>query len=246
MTGSSSDRKECGGSYSRSRWPHSSFLGSLTNGECAALLSLGVERRYPTGSTILRQGEAGEFVVLILRGIAKVSIVAETGKEMLAGIRGAGELIGEMAALSSEPRSASVAAATEVHGKVIKAGVFTGHLARSPRVSSQLAQMVAARLRAANRSRLESASYPVEERIARVLGEVALAYGHREGTAWRIGPEITQADIASLSSASVRTVEKVLRTFEQEGLVKRQRRDLVVIDTAALNTRVEHFPTIPP
>lgn len=226
-------------------WPHSSFLGSLTNGERDALLALGVGRKYPPGKIILRQGEAGEFVVLILRGIAKVSIVAETGKEMLVGIRGAGELIGEMAALSDAPRSASVAAATEVHGKVIKAGPFNGHLARSPGVGSRLAKMVADRLRAANRRRLEFNSYPVEGRVARVLGEVALAHGHPEGTTWRIGPEITQADIASLSSVSVRTVEKVLRMFEQEGLVKRKRRDLVVLDAGALDTRAEHFPTIP-
>jgi CRP/FNR family cyclic AMP-dependent transcriptional regulator len=241
MIGSSSGRK----SDPLLPWPHSSFLGSLTSGERDALLALGVERKYPPGKIILRQGEAGEFVVLIVRGIAKVGIVADTGKEMLVGIRGAGELIGEMAALSGEPRFASVAAATEVHGKVIKAGPFIGHLARSPGVGSRLAQMVADRLRAANRLRLEFHSYPVEGRIARVLGEVALAHGHLEGTAWRIGPEITQADIASLSSVSVRTVEKVLRTFEQEGLVIRKRRDLVVIDTAALDARAEHFPIIP-
>lgn len=217
------------------RWPHSSFLGSLADGERDALLALGVERKYQPGKVILRQGETGEFVVLILGGIAKVSIVAETGKEMLVGIRGAGELIGEMAALSDFPRSASVTAATEVHGKVIKRGLFVGHLARSPGVGSRLAQMVADRLRASNRRRLEFNSYPVERRVALVLREVAMAHGHPEGGALRIGPEITQADIASLSSVSVRTVEKALQAFERAGLVKRKRRDLVVLDAAALD-----------
>lgn len=222
-------------------WPRRSFLGTLTNGERQELLELGSERLYTPGTSILRQGEEGKTVVLILNGIAKISIVSETGNEILVGIRGAGELIGEMAPLSGESRSASAIAATRVNGRVITARLFLGHLGRSPGVASRLAQMVADRLRASNRRRLEFNSYPVEGRIARVLSEVALAHGHPEGNAWRIGAEITQADLASLSSVSVRTVEKVLRVFEQDGLVVRRRRDLIVVDPASLVAKAEYF-----
>jgi CRP-like cAMP-binding protein len=147
-----------------------------------------------------------------------------------------------MAPLSGESRSASAAAATIVYGRVIKAELFLSCLGRSPGVASRLAQMMADRLRAANRRRLEFSSYPVEGRIARVLSEVALAHGHQQGTAWRIGPEITQADLASLSAVSVRTVEKVLRRFEQEGRVVRRRRDLIVIDPATLGRQSGVLP----
>lgn len=228
-----------------SRWPRSSFLGSLTVAERETLLSLGSGRVYPPGRVILRQGEAGEFVVVILQGIAKVNVVAETGQEMLVGLRGPGDLIGEMATISGESRSASVNAATELHGIVITARSFVAHLGRAPGVASRMTQVVADRLRVANRRRLEFSSYKVEGRVAKVVVEVARAYGHPEGASRRIGAEITQADLASLSSASLRTVEKVLRLFEREGLVMRKRRDLVVIDAAALEARAEHFSTIP-
>ena len=241
MTGHNPGWNQPGGSGPLMYWPHRSFLGSLTSGDRQDLLALGTERDYPLGRTILRQGEEGAIVVLILSGIAKINIVAETGTEVLVGIRGAGELIGEMAPLSGESRSASAVAATKVSSRVIKAEPFLSYLGRSPRVASRLAQMVAGRLRAANRRRLEFSSYPVEGRIARVLGEVALAHGHQQGTAWRIGPEITQADLASLAAASVRTVEKVLKTFEQQGLVVRKRRDLIVIDPTALVGKAEYF-----
>lgn len=245
MNGCSSDGTGSRGRAPMLSWPRSSFLGSLTDGEREALLALGVGRVYPRGKTILRQGETGELVVLILHGIAKVNVVAETGKETLLGIRGAGELMGEMAALSGQLRSASVSAATELHGRVIMKGPFVAYLGRSPGGANRLTQMMAERLRAANRRRLEFNSYPVEGRVARVLGEVARAHGHPEGSAWRIGPEITQSDLASLSSASLRTVEKLLRVFEQDGLVVRRRRDLVVTDPAALDARAEDFPALP-
>ena len=99
--------------------------------------------------------------------------------------------------------------------------------------------MIADRLRAANRRRLEFIAYPAESRVAGVLFEVALAHGHPEGATRRIGPEITQADLASLASASVRTVEKILRVFEEDGVVARRRRDLIVTDLAALKDRMK-------
>jgi CRP/FNR family cyclic AMP-dependent transcriptional regulator len=241
MTGHDPGWKQPDGNGPLTSWPHRSFLGSLTSGDRQALLALGIGRDYPSGRSILRQGEEGAIVVLILSGIAKINLVAESGTEVLVGIRGAGELLGEMAALSGESRSASAVAATRVSARVIKAGPFLGYLGRSPRVASQLTQMMADRLRAANQHRLELSSYPVEGRIARVLSEVALAHGHQQGTARRIGPEITQADLASLAAASVRTVEKVLKTFEQEGLVVRKRRDLIVVDPVALAGKAEYF-----
>lgn len=245
MTGSSSGDGRAHRHGSVPRWPPASFLGSLTDSQRESLLALGVARVYVPGDVVLRQGDRGGLVVLILRGIAKVTVIAETGKETLLGIRGAGELIGEMATLSSQPRSATVVAATELHGRVILAAPFVTYLDRSPQVASRLAEMVAERLRAANRRRLEFNAYPVEGRVARVLGEVARTHGHPDRAGWRIGPEITQADLASLSSVSVRTVEKVLRLFEQDGLVARRRRDLFVVDPAALDARAEHFTTIP-
>jgi DNA-binding GntR family transcriptional regulator len=50
-----------------------------------------------------------------------------------------------------------------------------------------------------------------------------------------IGPEITQADLASLAAVSVSTIEKVLQSLERDGLVERRRRALVVTDPEALH-----------
>ena len=86
MTGRSSGGGGTGGRAPVLRWPSYSFLGSLTDDERKSLLQLGAWRMYQPGKIILRQGAQGEFVVLILRGMAKVSLVAETGNEMLASI----------------------------------------------------------------------------------------------------------------------------------------------------------------
>jgi CRP/FNR family transcriptional regulator, cyclic AMP receptor protein len=218
-------------------WRSSSFLGSLTNEDRESLLRLGSARTYRAGSIVIHQGEQSQLVVVILQGIVKVRIVAATGKETLLGIQGAGDVFGEMGAMSSQARSATVVAATQLAGRVIMAAPFLSYLENHPRAAARLTEMIAQRLRAADQRRLEVTAYSAEGRITRVLLEVARDHGHRDSDGWRIGREITQADLASLSSASVSKVEKVLQEFERDGLVARRRRDLVVLDPPALAAR---------
>ncbi len=186
---------------------------------------------------MMREGQEGTAVVIIMDGLARVTALSERGKEILLGFRGGGDLVGEMAVLSNQPRSATVTAATRLRARKISAQSFVAYLERSPQVANRVTDIMASKLREANRRRVEFSSCPVRCRVATELADLALEYGHGEEGTWRIGPEITQADLASLAAASVRTVEKILRTFESDGLVVRRRRDLIVADLAALQAR---------
>ena len=185
------------------------FLDLLTNKQRVSLLELGSAHLYRRGQALMHEGGPADIVIVVLEGLARVTTASEGGKEILLGLRGSGDLLGEMGALSSSNfRSATVTAATQLRGCVVRAASFVAFLERYPQAANRVSDIVASKLRAANRRRLEFNAYPAEPRVARVLLEIAVAHGHREAAAWRIGPEITQADLASLASASVRTVEK--------------------------------------
>jgi CRP-like cAMP-binding protein len=63
-----------------------------------------------------------------------------------------------------------------------------------------------------------------------ILMEVARMIGRPAAQGLTIGHEVTQADLASLASVSLRTLEKVLKDLEREGKVKRKRRTLIITD----------------
>jgi len=90
--------------FTKSKILPSSFLDLLTAGQRIALLELGSIRVYSPSQILMREGNLGDIVVVILRGLAKVVVVSEGGKEVLLGFRGRGDLIGEMAVLSSRAR----------------------------------------------------------------------------------------------------------------------------------------------
>lgn len=229
------------GDPGKSALASANFLELLTADQRTSLLQLGSNRVYRPGQFLMHEGDSADVAIVVLRGLAKVTIVSEGGKELLLGLRGTGDLLGEMAILSKKDRSATVVAATELLGCVIGAASFVGYLERSPQVANCVSDIVADKLRAANRRRLEFNVYSADARVVFVLEEISLRYGHREGSTLRIGPEITQADLASLASASVRTIEKVLRAMEDHGMVARRRRDLIVTDVAGLQARCTSF-----
>jgi CRP-like cAMP-binding protein len=83
---------------------------------CAAPLSV-----YGSGETIVRQGEEGQSMFVVISGT--VSVVLEPAREELARIQPGG-YFGEMSLLTGEPRSATVLAIGDVTAVEIGADLF--------------------------------------------------------------------------------------------------------------------------
>ena len=218
-------------------WPGASFLAHLTGRQRAELLSRGGLRHYERGDTLMDEGAAGREVLVVLSGIVKISTISVGGHESVLAFRSRGDLIGEMAFVSGSPRSARVVAATPLDARVLSEQAFAAYLDHSPAVGCKVAAAVVRKLRAANRRRAEFTACSAKARAAAVLSETALALGSPVSGGLSIGPEITQADLASLASVSLSTFEKALHALERDGLVRRHRRALIVTDSAALRRR---------
>ena len=95
--------------------------------ELATLLK---EHRYPSGATLVTEGEEGDRLYLIAEGHAEVSTTGQGGPVPLATLR-PGELFGEIALLRDVPRNATVAARTGVRLYALEGDDFleavTGH-----------------------------------------------------------------------------------------------------------------------
>lgn len=80
------------------------------------------EMIVPKGTILFREGDQGDSMFVIARGAVHVVKEIE-GEEVLLGVLGAGEIIGEMALLTGAPRTATGRAATPVTlGKVSRSG----------------------------------------------------------------------------------------------------------------------------
>jgi flavin reductase (DIM6/NTAB) family NADH-FMN oxidoreductase RutF len=106
------------------------------------ILASGEARTFRAGETIVRQGDPGDDLHVILEGRVRV----ERGGRALESL-GEGEFFGEIAVLDGRPRSADVVSETTVRTLRLSREVVREALAREPRASWAMLQVLAARLR---------------------------------------------------------------------------------------------------
>ncbi|MCX2734014.1 Crp/Fnr family transcriptional regulator [Saccharopolyspora sp. NFXS83] len=196
----------------------------------AAFRSVSRRRRWRASAVLFSVGDESDHVLLIRSGRVKVWSMSVRGTEAMLAIRGPGSMIGDFAAVDGEPRGATVTALEQVEADVVSGGDFRRFLHEHPDAMFELLTRVVARLRESDRHRVEFASSGVAERLARLLLELAREHGIPDGAGRRaIAIPLSQAELASATSASREAVARALRELRECGAVSTQRRQIVVL-----------------
>jgi len=209
------------------------FLSELEPGEREDLERLGSVRRYRRGDVLFHQGDDAGAVLVLLAGHVKAAMMND-GREVILAFPGPGELLGELSAVDGEPRSGTVRAVDDVEALVIPGSAFRAFLEHRPRVALVLLRSVTARLRAADRQRVDYAVNDVVVRVAGRLVELCDRYGAADGTGIDVGLAITQDEVAAWAGASREAVAKAMALLRTLGWVQTERRRIVVLDLPAL------------
>jgi CRP/FNR family cyclic AMP-dependent transcriptional regulator len=213
------------------------FLKQLGREDAAALLSHMRRRTVPRGRPLLHVGAAGDEVVIVLEGRVKLLAYGADRREVVLGLRGPGELIGEMAALGGQRRTASAVAVDEVEAAYLSADELRGFLGSHPSVALVLIRMLVRRLSEADRDRIDLATQDSVGRVAKRLVELATDHGRPDGTGTRIQLSLTQDDLASWTGATRETVSRALALMRRLGWIGTDHRSITVLDPDALRER---------
>jgi CRP/FNR family transcriptional regulator, cyclic AMP receptor protein len=118
------------------------LFSACSKRELDAVGRLADETRLRAGTILTRQGSPGHECFVLLDGRADVRI----GRKVVAHI-GPGEIVGEMALLESEPRTATVVTTTPVRALVMTRPNFTAALEQAPNLARRVMRTLAHRLR---------------------------------------------------------------------------------------------------
>lgn len=110
------------------------------------LVAMSGELTLQPGELLIREGEIGDAMYIIVEGRLQVRKKARDGDIVLAE-RGAGDVIGEMSVLDQAPRVASVLALTPVRALVIDQETFMALLDWSPTAARAILKTFAQRIR---------------------------------------------------------------------------------------------------
>ncbi len=132
-----------------------SFLHLLATAGRQLLSKLLSEHHYQPGEIIFKEGDSGDTMYIIWSGRVAV-LKGNIDSPTVLGFRGVGEIIGEMALLEDQPRSATVVALEDLRTLRIRREDFEQWLSSNPSMGLSILGTLSARLRAADDARKAS------------------------------------------------------------------------------------------
>jgi CRP/FNR family cyclic AMP-dependent transcriptional regulator len=206
----------------------------VENALSGALRRDGHVRRFRRGQALFTEGDVAERVFLIENGRVLISCTSADGREIVLGLRGPGDIIGELSALDGEVRSATALVVADVEAVVAPVSVLARALEEDVAAGRELIGVLAARLRDADRKRLEFATLDTLGRVAERLLELADGFGSAGPEGIVVELPLSQEQLASWCGASRESTVKALGTLRALNTISTGRQVLVIHDADAL------------
>lgn len=108
------------------------------------------ERSFKPGEYLMKQGESGIGLFIILSGRVRIEKTDASGREVEIAENGPGDIMGEMAVFDGSPRSASVKAIADTSCLVLASWEFNSFLKAHPEAALELLPIVVKRFRETN------------------------------------------------------------------------------------------------
>nr|WP_311703143.1 Crp/Fnr family transcriptional regulator [Streptomyces sp. DSM 44938] len=210
------------------------YLGRLEDKERTALLGLGRKTTYKARTEVIRQHDPSTHVLLILRGRLMVTAVAARGYVALLALRRPGDIVGESAALSHEPRSATVTTLESAECLLVSRESFHEYLENHPAAHHQLTGLLIDRVRAGDRRALQFASLTVRERLAVLLLDLMRSHSRRTECGLLLTVPLSQQELAGSVGASREAIARLLTKLREDGVVVTARRKIWVVQPDVL------------
>ena len=186
-----------------------------------AVLAIARRRTFDRGEVVFHRGDPANALHLISSGRFAVRITTPLGDTATLAVWGAGDAFGELALVTGdEERSATVQALEPGETRSVLRDDFDRLRREHPSVDAILVAILAGSVRRLSELLTEAYYLPADDRVVRRLADLAALY---DGVV-----PLPQDALAELAGTSRATVNRVLRSLEERGVVSLGRSRTVV------------------
>jgi CRP/FNR family transcriptional regulator, cyclic AMP receptor protein len=212
----------------------SNFLDLLTGRDREALLRTSRPQAFKSGATLCMQGEPSTHVFILVSGWVKVISVTRDGREMLENLRGAGDIVGEIAGQVTGYRTATIRAIGAVRALIVGTRQFGEFLDTHPGAAQAHRRVMAEQQRVVSEERRRQALASGPQRLARLLLDLVARSGEAAETSLTAPLPLSQEEIASLIGTSRSTVTRALQDWRSRQIIRTGQRKITILDPARL------------
>jgi len=206
----------------------SESLKVLSEEEIHFLSQRAARRDFQSGEAVFLQGDPASSLFFIRAGRIKLSKVLEDGSEILLDIRGAGDFIGECIFSQAGPEAPASAWCMEPSSLSEFTQALFEQIARErPEIGIQVIRRLGRQI-ASLTNRVGSMSIPrLEDRLYRVLADLAQEHGTREERGCRIGFPVTHEELSFLVGAHRVSITRALKSLKDTGYIVQEGRTML-------------------
>ncbi len=191
-------------------------------------------RRYEARQNIYRQHDRHQQMFRIVSGRVWLTSSRPDGRVHLSLFAGPGECFGFSSMIDDEGLPQSAITRTEVNVQVLSKSALGELRAKHRSIDDAMMRSMQRDIRILVRQLSEASISDLRSRLAHRLLVYALPQRPNEPVV-----RLTQTELAGVFGVSRQTVNKLLRDFENEGLVKRAYGEVAILDVAQLRLLAE-------
>lgn len=203
-------------------WRSFPIFEELGTDACAALAGAAIPRSWPAGTVLFQRGDPGDHMVAISDGRIKLSLITAAGKELALRHAEPGSILGEMALLDGQPRSADAVAVVASRGFLVMRRDFDRLLDTYPDCARGAIRYLCRRLRETTDQMESIALFELDARLARFfLATLRQIHGDDLPDEARLAVPLSQGEIAAVLGASRPKINRAIASLEEQGAIAR-------------------------
>jgi CRP/FNR family transcriptional regulator len=181
---------------------------------------------YAEGEHIFREGDEFAAIAAVRAGTVKTYVLDPAGNEQVLGFFLPGEVIG-LNAIHHERYPCNAIALDTVMLCRFSFPKMAMLATRMPGLQAQLFRLLSQDI---GKASLLAGDYSADERMAAFLVSLSRRFAQRGFSATRFHLTMARTDMANYLRLAPETVSRVLRRFQDEGLLQVERRELEILD----------------
>ena len=197
-----------------------------------------VHRRvFAAGAHLAREGEPANSILVIERGLVRVTRTSRHGRELVLRLLKAGDTLGELGVFDAAGiRTADAVAVEATSCVVLSKDDLQAAVRATPELGIRLLATVVGYVRRKDEELADVAFLDVPGRTARKLLELADRHGVGVAGGVRISIKVTQGELASMVGASRENVNRALSRLITLGAVSIDQGHITILDVARLRS----------
>lgn len=210
------------------------LFARLSRDDLDTLAGLATERRVKRDTLVVRRGEPGESLLVLVVGRLRAGAISLEGREVTHNLMQAGAALGEIALLDGRARSLDVTAMEDSVLLELNRAAFLPFMLARPELMLRMMTLLCDRLRRSSAAFEDVALSPLPTRLARLLLNLADEHGRATPQGIRIRARLSQSDLSAQVAATRESVNKQLRQWRGQGWIADMEGDLVLCQPESL------------